>query len=386
MSDINEIAKEYPGIANYITELNNQGFPTSIFKGNLMIKVPGNKKKLVLSPKELSKLDRGDLLCNFKSLTYHGDHGITFGNYSEFYISLNHPDYPYLGADFSWPIEKFLKFKIQDILVTVSSASYLLALLTELHFRNSDFHQQNFTWFPSVRLIGVTLNQAREYFHKAIYYLNSQYFKSLKIYVTLHGVSVDFEDPLGIYYDIEEYGINDPNEIFKRITRERLRKRDDFQSDEPLMLYNYACLSSGTNQFLSFYRVLEFFFRRNLLRVIDEYRHNSNYTSEDIFSLATSKSEADQLLQLIKATLTQSQNYKLSRYAKKYNLIKSETIKDLCNGLYAFRNSLVHSKEKEIANVNLPDPFLIQKQLNQWIYIVRECADSAIKKLNTKKR
>ncbi|MBN2267656.1 MAG: hypothetical protein JW725_04970 [Candidatus Babeliaceae bacterium] len=307
------------------------------------------------------------------------DYGITFGNYSEFFITISHPNYSWLNEKSAWPADKPLKFKIEEVFVTVSSASRLLAMLTESHFRDSDYHQNDFTWFSSVSLIGAAKDQAKDFFHKAVYYLNAHYLRPLKIYANLLGISAHFEDPLGLYD-----GTN-AEAAFKRLTRHRLRKRSDFHRKEPLILYNHACSASGTSQFLSFYRVLEFFFRRNILLEIEQYRKDLSYSAEDIFSLATSRNEPDQLSQLFKSILTSSQKKNLAEYAHRHGLIKGKTVNDLYKGLYSFRNSIVHAKEQDLNTTNLPDPFVIDEQLDRWIYIARECADSAIKRLNSKK-
>ena len=261
--------------------------------------------------------------------------------------------------------------------MVVGGASPLIVLLMESHYRDSDVHPDSFNSFATVRLYGVKQKHSEASFHKALYYINSHYFKPLGFVASLRHLETDFDDPLDIFY-----GATEPEEAFKKIIRKRIRTRDDFTSTEPLILYNHACISTGNESFISYYRVLEFFFMRAILAKIEILRNDPSAIAQDILDSASARNEEQQLRNLIANILTPSQKKKLFEYAKTKNLIKDAKLHDFVAGLYTFRNSLVHAKEKQLQKTTLPDPFMANSNTKKWVYIVAVCAERAIRRFN----
>ena len=107
--------------------------------------------------------------------------------------------------------------------MVVGGASPLIVLLMESHYRDSDVHPDSFNSFATVRLYGVKQKHSEASFHKALYYINSHYFKPLGFVASLRHLETDFDDPLDIFY-----GATEPEEAFKKIIRKRIRTRGRF--------------------------------------------------------------------------------------------------------------------------------------------------------------
>jgi len=378
MTKIDNFAQQYPEIGTHIKNLSEDGFIVNCYRGGISIHIPDTNRRLVLTAEHLEDLVNGKLLSGIPGLLYHRDVGISFKSYSEFFLNIKHPEYSFLDVNSEWPADRPLQFKINDVLISVGVASSFLVLLTESHFMDRDIHQDGFLPFASIRIAGAGKNNVKNYFHKALYYLNSHYLKPLGLFACLHHVDFEFDDPLGL-----AYGIDDPKDTFKRITRRRIRKRVDFINHEPLVLYNYATTIHAQEAFIAFYRVIEFFFMRSVLSTIQTLRDNRNATAQDIFDTIIGKNEEKRLSQLLCNILSDSDKKKLSQYAKWKGLIERASFPNLCKNLYAFRNSIVHAKENKLDKTALPDPFATFSQVEPWVYIVRLCAEQAIKKLNT---
>lgn len=359
MTSIEQIYEQYPEIVE--------------------INLPDTTLSLRLGRKELDELAEGKLLTGVRQLRYHKDCGISFRSYSEFFITIDHPDYTFFDLPSDWPGSLPLRFKIGNKSISAGPASPIIVLLMEPHYLNSDFHFEGFSRFASVRIIGASHQSAESYLHKALYYMNSHYLKPIGLVASLQHVNPTFDDPLGLYP-----GTNAPEEVFKKIVRRRIRQRKDFLSTEPLLLYNHACKSSASEAFLSFYRGLEFFFTRSILAAIDSLRSNPAASAQDIVNVAIARNEEQQLKNLLSIVLTASQKKKLSDYAYSKSLIDNSEFPALVKGMYSFRNSLVHAKEKELQKTTLPDPFSSMNLIQKWTYIIAVCAERAIKVMNSK--
>ena len=121
---------------------------------------------------------------------------------------------------------------------------------------------------------------------------------------------------------------------------------------------------------------------RAILAKIEILRNDPSAIAQDIFDSASARNEEQQLRNLIANILTPSQKKKLFEYAKTKNLIKDTKLHDFVAGLYTFRNSLVHAKEKQLQKTTLPDPFMANSNTKKWVYIVAVCAERAIRRFN----
>lgn len=377
MKSLQHILKNHPEIDGQIRAFFDTEFKIKSHGLGVEIFVPGASSTFRIDRKQLESIEGGDLLNDVHRLKYQQDCGITFDTYSEFFITINHPQYFFLDLHSDWPGTISLKFKVGSISVVVGDASPLIVLLMESAYRNSDIHPDGFSRFATIKLLGADHKIAESSFHKALYYLNSHYLKPVGFVAYLRHLETDFDDPLGLYY-----GASEPEEVFKKIVRSRIRQRNDFVNTEPIVLYNHACNSSGIESFLSFYRVLEFFFTRGILARIEALRHDPLASAQDILDSAIFKNEEQQLQNLVNKVLTASQKKKLFEYARSHSLISDNEIRDFAYGLYAFRNSLVHAKEKHLPKTTLPDPFTKNQNIQRWTYIVAVCAERAIRQLN----
>lgn len=380
MKSLEHILENHPEIDDQLRAFYDTEFKIKSHGLGVEIFVPGASSMLRLDRKQLESIEGGDLLNDVHRLKYQQDCGISFDTYSEFFITINHPRYFFLDLHSDWPGTIPLKFKVGSIFVVVGDASPLIVLLMESAYRDSDIHPDGFSSFATVKLLGADHKIAESSFHKALYYLNSHYLKPVGLVACLRHLETGFDDPLGLYY-----GTSEPEEVFKKIIRSRIRQRNDFVNTEPLVLYNHACNSSGIESFLSFYRVLEFFFTRGILARIEALRHDPSASAQDILDSAIFRNEEQQLQNLVKKVLTASQKKKLFEYARSHSLISDNKIRDVVSGLYAFRNSLVHAKEKQLHKATLLDPFEKNPNIQKWTYIVAVCAERAIRQLNESK-
>jgi len=377
MRDFDKILETYAEIDKQLRAFSDTEFRIKPRGLGIEITVPDASSTLRLNKNQLEIIEGGYLADNIQKLKYHGDCGISFDNYSEYFITIEHPQYFFLDLPSDWPSSSPLKFRIGEVSVVVGDASPLIVLLMESHYRDSDVHPDGFNSFATIRLQGVEQKLSAACFHKALYYINSHYFKPVGLVASLKHLETDFDDPLGIFY-----GGTEPEKAFKKIIRKRIRTRYDFKNIEPLILYNHACISTRNEAFISYYRVLEFFFIRAILDNIEMLRNDPSVNSQDILDIASARNEEQQLRNLIANILTSSQRKKLYEYAKKQNLIKDSKLHDFVAGLYTFRNSLVHAKEKQLQKTTLPDPFMANSNVKKWTYIVAVCAERAIRKFS----
>ena len=377
MNSLQKILENYYEIESQLRSFNDTEFKIKSRGLGIEIDIPGTSSTLRLGKNQLESLEAGYLIDDVSKLKYHQDCGISFHNYSEFFITIEHPQYFFLDLPSDWPVTVPLRFKVGDVSIIVGEASPLIVLLMESHYLDSDVHPDGFSSFATVRLHGVDNKLAEASFHKALYYINSHYLKHVGLVAALRHAESDFDDPLGLFY-----GTLEPEEAFKKITRRRIRKRNDFINTEPLILYNHACISSGHESFISYYRVLEFFFTRAILANIEILKNDPSASAQDILKIATAINEEQQLRNLIKRILTPSQKKKIFEYARAQSLIKEAKLQEFVSGLYAFRNSLVHAKEKQLQKTTLPDPFVTNSNIKKWTYIVAVCAERAIRQLN----
>lgn len=78
------------------------------------------------------------MIDDVRKLKYHRDCGISFDNYSEFFIAIEHPQYFFLDLPYDWPGTVPLRFRVGDVSIVVGDASPLIVLLMESHYRDSD--------------------------------------------------------------------------------------------------------------------------------------------------------------------------------------------------------------------------------------------------------
>jgi len=370
---LDSLVEEYPEIEAMLAAFDGSDFQVRRIGHDLVIDIPGAEIPLKLTARELNALNSWKLPSSHRQLRILGDYGLTHEDYSEVFIELKHPKYSFLDTPTCWPASAPLRFRIADIMISVGNASPLSVLIMEPHFQDSDLHPEGFARLASVRMVGPK-HDLHGMMAEVFFYLNSHYLKPVGCYATVYHVAPEFEDPLELYG-----GASDPVNTFAKIARRRVRTRRDHISSEPLRLYNYGCRASGTAGFLSLYRVLEFFFHRSTVSTVEAMRHDSAVNAEAIIAAARRRYERYQLTDLLKGILTRSQTKKLVEYASAKCMTDKNTLQSMADSLYEYRNSIVHAKESEITKTIVPDGFAVTDDLARWTYIVKVCAERAIR-------
>ncbi|MCG6913862.1 hypothetical protein LJE86_08090 [bacterium BMS3Abin03] len=340
----------------------------------VLISLPHCTKNLILSENNVDELYDGNKITEIRNLVYYPDCGFSFDAYCEFFINLTHPDYYFYNWDEGWPNEGKLTFKIdEDIIECADSSSLAVLLLSQIYY-DPDIYPDRLQNFSTLKIFRHSKEDFRDIFNKAIYYLNSHYLANTGVTVTLKHLSSGTDDYE--YYKLEEK--------LEKLSRKRIRKRKNFLTTDPLKLYNYACSLKGENQFLAFYRVLEFFFDRFKNKTVSEKRFDVNFPDAELIKVASLKGELEHLIGLLNTVSTSSVRSKLGKYALHKGLIKSKNFDELATQLYFYRNSIVHAKESQIERTAIPDPFDIEQTIliNNWIYITRIFADLVINYYN----
>jgi len=213
-------------------------------------------------------------------------------------------------------------------------------------------------------------------FVKAIYYLNSHYFKSIDYFVTLNKLSIEIDEEFD-YFDKD-----DPTKIFKSLKRTRHVVRKDLLKQEPLNLYNSAMNYEGESRFLLLYRVLEFFMNEALKKLSEKLRYDNSISSEELIIKLSIRDEEAQLQNLLSNVTSAKEKAKLSKFCKETELISLENFNKIGSKLYSFRNSIVHAKEKEIERTRFPNPFENNDEVRNWNNVLDLIARKSIMKLN----
>ena len=375
-----DLIKEYSNdnIDSFLKEIRDDSIESSRYeKSCLFVSVNLINSFIKIHTSQLDLICSGEKPKRIPSFKYLDSYGIKFKRYFEICISISHHEYTFFEVDNEWRTAP-LKFKIGESQFEVSPISNLMVLFTEPIYSDNNSAHYEFGRFASIKCsLGEGLNYQEE-FCKALFYLNSYYLKSTGFYASLLRLELDFDDPLDIFYE------NDIEDIFQTVTRKRNLKRKNFKSIEPLNLYNDASSKLGEQRFLMLYRILEFFISRAIHRKIANLRYDSSKSEEYILDSISFRSEEQQLSNLMKESLTLNLKSKLKEFCYRNNLIESNNFNLVSIALYAYRNSLVHAKESEIARTNFPNPFENYEDINSWIFVVDEIARRCIKKYNEK--
>jgi hypothetical protein len=374
---IEEFFEVYGGLDMYLDYvLEEHGDKVKVSADFIEVPVKVLNDRIKIHTSQLDLLCNGQMPDRIPNFNYIGTFGIRFKNYYEIRIAFKSDDYGWHDGD-EWSQDP-LKFKVGNTQFEVGVFSSLMVLLTEPLFRESDYHY-DFEKFASIKILIENDLSYESEFVKGLYYLNSHYLKPIGFYAEIQSVELVINDPLGLYAD------ENAEAVFAVARRKRNLKRKDFQSCEPLKLYNFASSVTGEQRFLSYYRVLEFFMEQAVLLQIQRIRYDSSVTEKELQNLVSLRQEEPQLLNLLKTILTPSRKKKLINYCIKNRLIEAHKIEKVSSELYGFRNSVVHAKQKEMSKTIFPNPFEENYKLNRWIYVVSELSQECIAKLNTVK-
>ena len=129
MKNFQKILEHYAEIDNQLRAFNDTEFKIKPRGLGIEIIVPGASSTLQLNKNQLEIIEAGYLIDDVRKLKYHQDCGISFDNYSEYFIAIEHPQYFFLDLPSDWPSSTPLKFRVGDVSVGVGDASPLIVLL-----------------------------------------------------------------------------------------------------------------------------------------------------------------------------------------------------------------------------------------------------------------
>ena len=177
----------------------------------------------------------------------------------------------------------------------------------------------------------------------------------------------------------------DSNNEVKDVIRYRTRTREDFKDIIPIKLYNYAINQRNDTRFLSFYKILEFYYPIITDIRTSELRYKTSISNTDFLKIIKEyQNEVDSLRILLAYVLTDIEQSKLLQilYANKV-IIKCQ--KDsLYKLLYNFRCSIVHAKSSKKETIIIPDPLGIDNKIDIWSSVTKKIAEKCIAKLSVK--
>jgi hypothetical protein len=362
-------------IQNYI-EKNKVILKKLNYKRNddsIELSLPNLNNKILLNKNNLINLLNNKLIKSNSNIEYYQNYGFSINNYAEFFIGSEKEIF--YGIDTTYNID--LKFKINDFYIEIGPASQLsnIILLPFYSYVASEILESNTldSLFSTIKIYNAPKSEHKALLVKSLYYINSYYMKRNDCCFSLFNIWTE---------EIEDSSLYDNDSSATTINRKRVRKRKDFKNIEPLILYNYATLQKEGNRFLSFYRVLEFFFQQAFELQISDLRKDKNITEKQLIEFIHKKNERNLLNNLIKKILTPSDKKKLINYLMSHNLLKTNNINKFSDCIYDYRNSIVHAKETQKDKIILPNIFEQNNETKIWNYVIKYLSEAAINRLN----
>jgi len=341
--------------------------------------IPQSNLKLKLYDKHLKIPENNKLINNIKHLKFHSHYGFSYKTYGEYFIG---GQANYLYDIYGDATEIDIKFKIENVLIEFSHISSICDLLmnpfysTIAHWLERGLGE----YFYTLKIFNAPLDEHKNLIIKALYYINTHYLKKINVPLSIFHLI-----PLG-YEDFDESEFQDDNNTNKeeKYLRKRIRKRKDFISIEPLILFIHASNLFDENKFMGFYRVVEFFFNRALERELENLRFDKNIAESEIIKKIQNRDEKSLLENLLNRVLTKSDKMKVMDFLNHKGILSSKDFPKFCKSLYEYRNSLVHSKEIQILKADLPDLFNEKQHYSYWNFMIKYIAEACIKRLNLK--
>lgn len=362
-------------IENNESDLNELSYKK--VNNTINLRIPNCNHQITLDEKQLQQLQNNELLHNIPGIQYFGNYGFNINTYGEYFLGSDGYSLYEIYGDVS---HIDLRFKIGETYFEFNSVSPICRLLLEPYFASKAEYIADrgfYEYFYTLKIINLKLYDYKELIIKALFYLNSHYLKTTK-------------KPLSVFQIIPEgYDENDfSNEAYaekeKIISRTRILKRKDFINIEPLYFYTYACTQNAANQFLGFYRIIEFFFGRGTETEVKNCRFDKSITEKQLISLIQSKDERSQLKNLLKNVLNKSDITLLTNYLMHKGYLNDNSFGNFTNRIYEYRNSVVHAKENQIKDTKLPDIFGENDDYLSWNYLIKYIAEKCIQRINIK--
>lgn len=327
----------------------------TILHDSIEMPIPGLKDSIILSEDDIKKLDSCGLPSHNEFIFFE-NYGFSYRKYSEVFLT------------FETPIDQFvlLPFSIGSIHFVLSDYSYIAYSLLTDYFESASeiYHDVRFMndYNISLKIINSPLEDILINTEKAMFYINSHYIRKLNNANSIFDLTMSW----------------DSNNSDCVITRTRIRKRKDFHNIIPLKLYNYACNQRSDSQFLSFYRILEYYFPYTVDAEICKIRQDKSIENKNLLKkLKELQSEKESLSLLFKQVVSNSDLEYFQNLLLKNKMYENKNV--VSNQLYQFRCSLVHAKSDMEELITIPDFRETDKAISIWSIIVRNIAEKCIK-------
>lgn len=351
-----------------------EGFDYKIKSDVIEIVLPSCSNVLRLDSKNINLLYNGKLIQGIEWFSHHFHCGFSFDNYAEFLIKFHYSDYSAQGWEDLWLDEEKFIFSIDKHEIEISKTSPYFILFLGNYYFDLDEYYEHLSNSATIKIKYLNKSKPEKIPHQSLYYLNSSFFEKLNLSISLRHILSDYE--FDEFFNLKER--------LTKIFKHKVQKKIIVNNIEPLIIFNHAVTLSGENQFLGFYRVLEYYFDRYKLNKIKDERFNTKISDEDLIKVVALKGEFEHLKGLLNEIVGQNSKIQICNKALEYNLIKKKDFDSLIKELYNFRNSILHSKESQIEFTDLPDQFNIFRieLLKSWSKIVKILSNIAINKFN----
>ncbi|MCK9211180.1 MAG: hypothetical protein M0P61_10125 [Ignavibacteriaceae bacterium] len=352
----------------------SEGFDYKIKSDGVEIMLPSCSTPLKLNAKNIEVLYSGKKPLENHKFRHHYHCGFSFEDYAEFLIQFHYSDYsPQSWEDLWLHDEKFI-FHIDKYDVEISKASPYFILFLGNYYSDMDPDYEHISRSATIKIKNLENTDPEDILNQALYYLISSILNKMNLSVSIRHLS--FDDDYTTVYGLKAK----LTKTFKQKTKKKIIN----DNTEPLVLFNYASTLNGENQFLGFYRVLEYYFDRCKLNKIKEYRYNNLITDEELIKHASTKNEREYLKVLVNEIVDSNTKIKICKIAFDSMLVKNDDLEIVVKELYDFRNSIVHSRESRIEDTEIPNPFDIYRieLIKNWCKIVKVLSNMAIIKFN----
>ncbi len=301
--------------------------------------------------------DIDDVAARTPTLTLHGDHGFTLGQFSEFFV-----------------FSGWLDRQLRPLTVTMGSTEITLGEVTPLgRYLFAPVHERKFDpdWddLSSLRIWGKNAERAEPCLLSAVIFLKKELGLNFSLY-PLEGFEYDFPEEEGLQkHELQVKELRAPGAIV---------------DIEPLRLY-YKGLeeSDDASAVLQYYRVLEYYSILSLHSKVDALRADRGLTSKDFLKSVAGLIERDERGAILRV-VSQIADIGILERAKEAGLVDEAAPQSLGNALYDFRNGLVHAKYDQRAAMVVESVFSPSSVTLAWRRILESLALSAMNTFGTR--
>jgi hypothetical protein len=297
----------------------------------------------IFVPKKLSSLD-DYILPNSGAFKPHGNFGFTLGRYSEFLVAT--PEH--------------CAFDMAGVEASFGETTPLAAMIFyPIHQRKRHGEWQEFT---SLRILGAGKDLAEAAFLNAMKAIHEKF---------------EFLPDITHLWPVEDWEYSDQ-------TNEVHESPPIITDIDPLRFYyDGLAQNDAIAACIYFYRTLEYFSFLTNATEINALRNDSTTTDAEfprrILRLIT-RDEKGPIFKLITSIADQ----KLLDYGKSTGLIKDAVSSTLCDGIYAFRNSIVHGKFSYGYSLVSGSVLQHEPEYHYWRETLRSLARSALEKFGSR--